>query len=296
MSVVTKEQALALGKRIAAERTTRAWTQPALAAQARVSKAYISKLESGKSRRPSQEQLDRVLAVLGYTNVDELLTPPEFNAPVFRRAVTPGEVRNARAVHERLAFAESLIEERLSEARTSLLKELAPNLLVLEEYRQMQAADRERKAPPNPANVRPAPKPRQKGLPPMLIFEAARIHMGEQGGGADGRTRPDIPSEWMDQASERYLAFEVTGDCMADKIHPGDWVVVDREGVPSPNKLIALTRVDTGDLIARVYVRRDGIAELHSRNDPPILWDADFLESEGVVVEVVRMGDQDWLS
>lgn len=62
-----------LGARLLEARTARGWAQSDLASRAGVTKGYISKLESGKSLRPSQAELGRVLAALGFASVDELL-------------------------------------------------------------------------------------------------------------------------------------------------------------------------------------------------------------------------------
>lgn len=67
-------RAALLGKRINDARTQKGWTQVDLAREAQVTKGYVSKIESGKAVKPSEEELARVLRVLGFASVDALLT------------------------------------------------------------------------------------------------------------------------------------------------------------------------------------------------------------------------------
>lgn len=55
-------------------RDARGWEQQDLAREARVSKAYISRLEAGKTGKPRYEELGRVAAALG-TTTEGLLAP-----------------------------------------------------------------------------------------------------------------------------------------------------------------------------------------------------------------------------
>ncbi|MFQ6133247.1 MAG: helix-turn-helix domain-containing protein [Armatimonadota bacterium] len=68
-----------LGDRVAALREKRGLTLSALAKAAGISKAYLHKIESGRSSRPSGEILHRLAAVLG-ASVAQLLGVKEGNS------------------------------------------------------------------------------------------------------------------------------------------------------------------------------------------------------------------------
>jgi transcriptional regulator with XRE-family HTH domain len=59
--------------RVREEREARGWSQAHLATDARVSTAYVAKLEAAKGKRPYDEELGRVVAALGFASTDALL-------------------------------------------------------------------------------------------------------------------------------------------------------------------------------------------------------------------------------
>jgi transcriptional regulator with XRE-family HTH domain len=59
--------------RVREEREARGWSQRHLAATARVSTAYVAKLEAAKGKRPYDEELGRVVAAVGFESTDALL-------------------------------------------------------------------------------------------------------------------------------------------------------------------------------------------------------------------------------
>jgi transcriptional regulator with XRE-family HTH domain len=59
--------------RVREEREARGWSQRHLAANARVSTAYVAKLEAAKGKRPYDEELGRVVAAVGFESTDALL-------------------------------------------------------------------------------------------------------------------------------------------------------------------------------------------------------------------------------
>lgn len=90
-------RAARVGKRIRDERAARGWSQITLADKAGVTKGYVSKIETGKSIRPSEAELGRMLAALGFATSDELLSaqrPPTLNGSqtVARAATTASPV------------------------------------------------------------------------------------------------------------------------------------------------------------------------------------------------------------
>lgn len=69
-----------IGLRVRALREAHGWNQSDLARRAGVSHSYINRLESGRYRRPSQEQLGKIVAALGVplsTFLAEVAAPSE---------------------------------------------------------------------------------------------------------------------------------------------------------------------------------------------------------------------------
>lgn len=88
MATWTGAQIDALAQAVREARFRHNWDQKTLAAQAGVTKGYISKLENAKSKRPSADELGRVLKTLALPTADVVMatgvtggatpTPPDW--------------------------------------------------------------------------------------------------------------------------------------------------------------------------------------------------------------------------
>lgn len=64
---------LRLGAAVRAARTARGWSQARLAAEAGVSRAYVEKIEKGRTPDPGIAELEAIALCLGFTSVQFLL-------------------------------------------------------------------------------------------------------------------------------------------------------------------------------------------------------------------------------
>lgn len=118
-------------------RTARGWTQLDLAAATGLTPGTICDLETGVRRTLSREQLERLIATMGYGREDATLAlvfggglaPPRREGPPSPLDPTPADLRRARRIAARVGMTES--------------SRLYAELLVLGRLRRLEQARRE---------------------------------------------------------------------------------------------------------------------------------------------------------
>lgn len=240
-----------IGDLISRLRDERGLTQGQMATFARVTRSWVTQVETGRRIKPDSDRLKRVAAVL-HVPADTLLASAGYSTGYVERPTerTPEEALTEamallRIQRERQAREEA--ERKRAEIEAGLIKPIPGKLLILPIQRQPLSAD--------------------ATLTGYLAEEVAFY---------DAPTNAD---------PERYQAFYVAGDCLQGRIEPGTTIVVDCWAVAEPGDIVA---VHNGDLLIKILTEVSDGRYLTTLNGQPPIRVTEETRILGVVVQVTH--------